>query len=89
MRTQDELQRWLDENSILTEELIAVTKWFGSQHFPYHAIYTSNEGKTLIDVIEFMDTPSPSKEKDLSPIVAQFAKVKKEVDKLQKLIAKL
>lgn len=89
MRTNKEVQEWLDNNPILIDELVDVKRWLISQRFSFRPIYVSDEGLTLIDVIDFVNSPSPSKEKDLSPIVAQFAKVKKEVDKLQKLISKL
>ena len=89
MRTNKEVQGLLDNNPILIDELVDVKRWLLSQGFSFRPIYVSADGLTLIDVIDFVNSPSPSKEKDLSPIVAQFAKVKKEVDKLQKLIEKL
>jgi len=89
MRTNKELQEWLDNNPILIDELVDVKRWLLSQGFLFRPIYVSNDGLTLIDIIDFVNSPSPSKEKDLSPIVAQFAKVKKEVSKLEKLINKL
>lgn len=89
MRTNKEVQEWLDNNPILIDELVDVKRWLLSQGFSFRPIYVSDDGLTLIDVIDFVNSPSPSKEKDLSPIVAQFSKVKKEVDKLEKLINKL
>ena len=89
MRTNKELQEWLDNNPILIDELVDVKRWLLSQGFLFRPIYVSNDGLTLIDIIDFVNSPSPSKEKDLSPIVAQFAKVKKEVSKLEKLISKI
>ena len=91
MRTNKEVQEWLNNNPIDINEVDAVELWLNSnrQHELMFTLEFTNGGKTLPDVIDFVNSPSPSKEKDLSPIVAQLAKVKKEVDKLQKLIEKL
>ena len=92
MRAEKELQEWLNRNPINYEESEGVMRWLYSCWAYSESInfgILKEGGATLIDVIDFINSPSPSKEKDLSPIVAQFAKVKKEVDKLQKLISKL
>ena len=92
MRNAVDVQLWLDKVQIKADNISSVKNWlwatdeYNGTSFDFNI---EEYGKTLIDVIEFVNSPSPSKDKDLSPIVAQFAKVKKEVDKLQKLIAKI
>ena len=90
MRAEKEVQEWFEKTIIRIDNFKAICNWIASSGISCTInMHTGESGATLIDVIDFVNSPSPSKEKDLSPIVAQFAKVKKEVDKLQKLIAKL
>ena len=90
MRTAIEVQEFLDKNPITDSDLQSVANWLGLTYTCGWVFKHLEVGGVLLpDVIEFVNSPSPSKEKDLSPIVAQFAKVKKEVDKLEKLISRL
>ena len=89
MRTQKEVQEWLNKNSISNEEAVSVANWLNScEEYSYlFNIRSSNTGKTLQDIIDFVNSESP--QTDYSQIVAQFEKVRKEMNKLEKLINKL
>lgn len=89
MRTQNDVQAWLNKNSISNEEAVSVANWLNScEEYNYlFNIRSSNTGKTLQDVIDFVNSESP--QTDYSQIVAQFEKVRKEVNKLEKLINKI
>jgi hypothetical protein len=79
----------LDKNSISNEEAVSVANWLNScEEYSYlFNIHSSNTGKTLQDVIDFVNSESP--QTDYSQIVAQFERVRKEMNKLEKLINKL
>lgn len=91
MRTEKEVQNWFNNNPVLTDEYGPIQRWIESvgEYKNRFKIIASPLGKNMFDVVDFVNSPSPPKEKDLSPIVAQFAKVKKEIIKLEKLIQKL
>lgn len=90
MRTQKEVQTWLDNNPIDSNEAESIRLWLGScseYSASFCCVVWSHDGKTLQDVIDFVNSTSP--QKDLNPLVAQFEKVEKEIAKLRKLINKL
>jgi len=90
MRTQKEVQKWLDSHQISKEEIVSLRRWLQScpeYDAPELVIYGTEFGSTLQDFINFVN--SESEETDLSPIIAQFEKIEKEILKLRKLINKL
>lgn len=90
MKTEKELQIWLNQNPISHEESGSVIRWIysGGEYSESVNFSVSTEGgKTLQDVIDFVNSTSP--QTDLNPLVAQFEKVEKEIAKLRKLINKL
>lgn len=92
MRTQKEVQDWLNKIPLRPSDFDAIKKWldiyFDNNNFIYLVTKLDYDGVTLQDIIDFVNSPSPIKD-DFSPIVAQFEKVRKEMNKLEKLINKI
>ncbi len=89
MRPQKELQKWLDNHLVDKDEVQSIKKWLQSceEYDSTLLIYFKENGVTLQDVIDFVNSESP--QTDYSQIVAQFEKVRKEMNKLEKLINKI
>lgn len=91
MRTAKEVQKWFNKNPVLTDEYGPIHRWIesvGEYKEKFHII-ASPLGKNMFDVVDFVNSPSPTKEKDLNPLVVQFEKIEKEILKMRKLINKL
>lgn len=92
MRTAKEVQNFLYSVKIKADNIDSVKNWLWATDEYNGTAFTFNmeeNGLTLIDVIDFVNSPSPTKEKDLNPLVAQFEKIEKEILKMRKLINKL
>lgn len=89
MRTQKELQGWLDNHLVDKDEFISINKWLQSceEYDSVLLIYCKENGATLQDVIDFVNSEPP--QIDHSQIVAQYEKVRKEMNKLEKLINRM
>ena len=89
MRTAKEVQNFLDSVKIKADNIDSVIQWLWTsdeyKEFPFTFNIEEN-GLSLPDIIDFVNSPSPTKEKDLNPLVAQFEKIEKEMMKMRKLI---
>lgn len=89
MRPQKELQDWLNKTVISVDEVRDVDNWLntcGEYDSKFNFVWNKN-GATLQDVIDFVNSESP--QTDHSQIVAQYEKVRKEMNKLEKLINRM
>lgn len=89
MRTEKEIQEWLDNNPIKLGESSSVRQWLDTNGIYDIKTYINftDGGKTLPDVIEFANSLSP--EPDYSKIIEQLDKLRKNVNELEKLVNKL